>query len=247
MKTVLLILLILNVSLLFSQNWDAEIIESKLITEFVNYYSSDYDSRYDVLLPQLRTKVENLLSNSISFECSFDSLAKYLKIIKSEDEKLRIFSWNNLTGGTFHQYDVFIQYKTNNDKIKTQWLDSIVDNQPEGLTEAIQFEIYDIGINGNPYYLCFGRGTRGAGHHHNTILIFSIERDSIKFLPDLIDKKYQFLQAPRGYDLNLKYDKKAEVISFNEFIHNDELNYFIPTDKIVKLKLENGKFTKSGG
>jgi len=38
--------------------------------------------------------------------------------------------------------------------------------------------------------------------------------------------------------------RQKKVISFNEFIYDDEVEYYMPTGKSVKLKLKNGKFKK---
>ena len=248
MKNIIIILLIfINGNLLFSQTVDLQKAEYELILEFQNYWNSDYEIRFDSLRPKLKIQIENILSNSNSFEYPFDSLSKYVTIIQSNDNKVRIFSWDELTGGTWHDMAVIVQFKTSNQEIKTQWIDSDISEEATGKTDAIQYEIYDVEINKQSHYLCFGWGTYGSGHHHNSILIFSIENDSLKVCSNCIEKDYSVIQAPRSKKINLKYDKTEKVISFNEFKYDDEIGFYMPTGKRVKLKLKNGKYEKYGG
>ena len=242
-NSIIILLISISGNLLFSQNPDLQLAESDLILEFQNYRNSDYDIRYDSLRPKLRFRIENILSNPKSYEYRFDSLSNYIKILKSNDGKVRIFSWDELTGGTWHDMAVIVQFR-NNDEINTQWIDSDIGEEPNGLTDTIQFALYDIQINEQPHYLSFGWGTYGSGHHHNSILIFSIENDSLKVCSNCIEKDYSTILSPRSNEINLQYDETEKVISFNEFIYDDEVEYYMPTGKRVKLKLKNGKFKK---
>lgn len=248
-KTIIILLIFINGNLLFSQTVDFQKIETELILKFQNYWNSDVEIRFGGLGSKLRARVENILSNSNSFEYPFDSLSKYIKIIKSNDNKVRIFSWDELTGGTWHSMAAIVQFKTCNKEIKTQWIDSdiSISDEPPRITDAIQYEIYDVEIKKQTHYLCFGYGTHGAGHHFNSILIFSIENDSLKVCSNCIEKDYSVIKAPRSEKINLKYDKTEKVISFNEFKYDDEIGFYLPTGKRVKLKLKNGKFEKYGG
>jgi len=242
--TIIILLILINGNFLFSQTVNLQKVESEFILEFQNYRNSDYDTRFSSLRPKLRNKIENILSSTNSQEYPFDSLSKYMRIIKSNDNKVRIFSWDELTGGTWHDMAVIIQFKNNKNILTTQWIDSDISEEPTGITDAIQYEIYDVEINKKPHYLCFGWGTYGGGHHHNSILIFSIENDSLKFCSNCIEKDYSIIQAPRNTKINLKYEKTEEVISFNEFKYDNEIGFFMPTGKTVNLKLKNNKYQK---
>ena len=243
-QTIIILLIFINGNLLFSQTVDFQKAESELISEYQNYRNSDYDIRFDSLRAKLKIQIENILCDYNSFDYPFDSLSNYVKIIKSNDNKVRMFSWDELTGGTWHDMAVIIQYKISNRKIKTQWIDSDISEEPAGITDDILYKIYDVDINKHPHYLCFGWGTYGAGHHHNSILIFSIENDSLKVCSDCIEKNYSIIKAPRSKKIDMKFDKVENIISFNEFEYNDESGFYIPTGKRVKLKLKTGKYRK---
>ena len=240
---IIILLMFISDNLLFSQKLDLQLVESELISEFQNYRNSDYEIRFDSLRSKLRFQIENILSNPKSYEYRFDSLSNHIKILKSNDGKVRIFSWDEMTGGTWHDMAVIVQYRNNNE-INIQWIDSDIGEEPNGITDAIQFAIYDIQINEQPHYLCFGWGTYGSGLHHNSILIFSIENDSLKVCSNCIEEDYSTILSPRSNKINLQYDETEKVISFNEFIYDSEVEYYMPTGKRVKLKFKNGKFKK---
>ncbi len=61
-------------------------------------------------------------------------------------------------GGTWNVMVVIIQFMTSNHEIKLQWLDSDISEEPTGITDDIQYEIYDVYNIKQPYYSCFGRG-----------------------------------------------------------------------------------------
>jgi hypothetical protein len=243
-QTIFILVLFVNGNLLFSQTVGFQKLESELILEIQKYRNADYDIKYS-LRDKLRNKFENILSDQNSFGYPFDSLANYINIIKSNDNKVRIFSWDELSGGSMHDMAVIVQFITNSNKINTQWIDSDISDEPNGMTDAIQYEIYDVNINNQAHYLCFGWGTYGSGKHHNSILILSIQNNTLKNCLNCIEKAYSIIFAPRTSEINLKYDRIEHVISFNEFTYDDEMDY-IPTGERVKLKLKNGKFEKYG-
>ena len=243
-KAVLLLFLFLPGKSLISQTTDFAKAEAALIREFQDYRNADYEIRFDSLRQNLRARVENLLSRPESFDHDFDSLSKHISLIKSGDGKVRIFSWDELTGGTWHDMAVMVQFKTSEEEIKTQWIDSDISEEPTGMTSAIQYEVNTLEINGKTHYLCFGWGTYGSGHHHHSILVFSIENDSLKVCSNCIEEKHSFIQAPRSEKIDLKYNKPEKTISFNEFKYDEESGFSKATGQVVLLKLKNGKFVK---
>jgi len=50
----------------------------------------------------LLEKLEKTLANSASVAYPFEKLGEKIKILTSKDKKLRIFSWDELNGGTWH-------------------------------------------------------------------------------------------------------------------------------------------------
>ena len=176
MKNIVLILVVfLSVNVLFSQTSDIQKMEYQLISKFKKYQNSDYEIRTSLRIG-LRHEIETILSDSTSFEYPFDSLSKCITIIQSNNKAVRLFSWDELTGGTWHDMAVIVQFKTSTQHVKTKWIDSDICENPKGITDAIQYQIHDVVMNEQTRYLCFGSGTYGSGHHHSSILLFSISR-----------------------------------------------------------------------
>lgn len=219
-------------------------LENDLVNSFKEYRNADYDDRYDHLRSKLKAQVEAFLNTPASFSAPLDSLSQQINSIISKDRNVRIYSWDELTGGTWHDMAVIVQYKTSSDTIKTVWIDSDIEENPSGITSDIHYKIYDITLNNQPYYMTFGWGTYGSGHHHNSILIFSIEDDGLKVCPSCIDSSYQHIMAPRSQKTDLKYDPLTTVISFNEFILDNEIGFFKPTGERISLKINDGRFEK---
>ena len=227
-----------------AQSLDMEVLEAELVQEFETYRNSKYETRYDTLRSKLRVNIERVLSKAQSFDYTFEKLSERINIIQSQDKKVRLFSWDELTGGTWHDMAVIVQYKTEDKTIKTEWIDSDISENPTGLTDAIQYEIHDLEINGKPHYMCFGWGTFGAGHHHKSILIFSIDKDGINHCDNCIPKDYTLLQVQRAIPIKIEYNTEEKKISFDEFKYNDDIGFYEPTGQRIQLKLKNGKFEK---
>lgn len=245
MKTITITLLLLFQSAtLFAQTSEMARLEKDILIEFKTYSTADYDTRYDSLRPELKLKMEALLSKPESFDHPFDVLGEYIKIIESPDGRVRMFSWDELTGGTWHDMAVVVQFKTPEDQVVVQWIDSDISEEPTGLTDAIQYELFELPIGNKKLYMSFGWGTYGSGHHHNDILIFTIDGASLKICEDCLEKEFRLLQAPRAARIELSYNQQNQQLSFREFKYDDEIGFFQPTGQTVTLKLSDGKFIK---
>ena len=219
-------------------------IEKKLIQQFNLYRNSDYDTRYDSLRPILKAEFKKLMSTQRAYDYPFDSLSRQIKIVKSGDLRLRIFSWDEMTGGTYHDMAVLVQYINDRDSLIAEWIDVDISEDSSGVTDEIIFEINEVLINDRVHYLCFGWGTFGSGHHHNSILIFSINAQ-LELCRDCINEKYTLILAPRSQKINLEFRVKDQVIIFNEFVFDIEEGFYKPTGNQVVLELVDGKFKPS--
>ena len=106
------------------------------------------------------------LKKSESFNYSFDSLSSKLTNVKSQDDKIRIWSWDQHTGGSWAQYISAVQFQTVNDKMGFRQLNSGEEIMSGGYTDVYIYKIHEINEKGKVYYLTFGRGTHGSGNYH---------------------------------------------------------------------------------
>ncbi len=165
---VILIILVIPSSGLFSQNTDTILIceyEQVLIELFNDMSKYNNDIEREKLNNKITGKFEQLLSIEGSFSYPFDSL-KHIGKIVSQDKKLRIYTWNLPYMNGTHKYFGFIQYYPPKEKsfLLYKLIDSRDDYEsPENfiLTDtswlgALYYEIIEKKYEGDTYYTLLG-------------------------------------------------------------------------------------------
>jgi hypothetical protein len=113
-----------------------------------------------------------------------------------------------------------------------------------GYTDVIIQKIHVVKTNDQTFYLTIGYGTHGAGHHHQTAQIFSIEGKKLVKCKDCFESGEDLVVVSgRAFDPGIKYNSSRKEISYNEF-KEDEGNWMMPTGKIIRLKIQNNQFCK---
>jgi len=181
-------------------------------TEIENDFISEYQKVSDAAFSlensgsgtsSIHPKLEKIVNTPGSFNYAFDSLSNYISIVQSTDCMLRIFSWDDLTGGTSRNMAAIAQYKTRTGDVKTQWL---------GINKEVIYEMHDILIKGKPHYLCFGSGTYGGGMQHKAIHVLYIEKDTVKINKDCIDERSSIIYAPRNEKIELEFEAVEGIV-----------------------------------
>jgi hypothetical protein len=112
-----------------------------------------------------------------------------------------------------------------------------------GFTDSEIYEVNEIREDQTVYYLTFGWGTHGSGNHHQLIQLFKIEGDILVKCKAFNQGASEFaIEYPRSKKLNLKFDKKSNSISFDEFAESEEQQFIQNTGKRKTLKFSNGSF-----
>ena len=116
---------------------DKEQIDLKSAEDSLSFYFSKIATEQDDFVKEnLNKKIlqyfRSALNNEESFDYKFDSL-KYVGIIKSDDEKLRIITWNLPYNDRTHKYFGFIQYKESKKSVVTTELHDKSDGHPPSL------------------------------------------------------------------------------------------------------------------
>ncbi len=229
----------------FCQTTELEKIDNELTTAFKIMIEADYRVRYDSLAPAFKKKLKNELSKRQTFYHSFDSLSKYISIVFSNDQRLKTFSWDEKSGGSWHSMAVFAQYKTKSGQIIAHQFNMNDDEMLVGYTDSKIYEISEITINNKKHYLTFAWGTHGCGKHHVIAQIFRIKgKNLIKCNECFEDSIDLVVIAQRGSKFNIRFNSKTNEISYNEYVFKDEYGYYYSTGSQVTLKLENNKFVK---
>lgn len=199
---------------------------------------------FDSLIHSFKKRLKKELASGVGLDCKFDSLSTEMRIVQSEDKLLRIFSWDELSGGTWHDMAAFAQYKTSSGAIGSKQLDSNREMELSQYSDIIISKIHLVKMRDKIFYLTIGWGTHGAGHHHMMAQIFSIDGNKLVKCVDCFDSgKDLVVVSGRAYDPDLKYDPVSKRISYNEF-KEDEGNWMMPTGKTITLKIVNGMFKK---
>jgi hypothetical protein len=220
-------------------------LDNQLTLEFRKMIQADYLARYDSLAPLFKAHLQKSLSTSAAFATPFDSLSNEMLIIQSEDKNLRIFSWDEISGGTWHDMAAFVQYKTKTGHIKVSQLDTDREGELSQYTDVIVNKIHQVVMNDQIHYLTIGWGTHGAGNHHMIARIFKIDGENlIRCASCFSTNEDLVIEAPRSIKIGLVFNSTNNEITYNEFKMNEDSGFNELTGKLVVLKLKNGKFGK---
>ena len=238
--------LILSCQITYLDRLDKEIAKS-----FKTRFTFEYEKK-DSITHLLEKKIISLLKDPSSFDFPFDSLSAEIKILRSTNNKLKIYSWDELGIGTCHDMSVYAQYKNESGQVLFQRLDSADSDLSAYCTESIITKIYTITIENKISYLTIGWGTYGGGQQHSIIQIFRISGNKLVKCEDCFVNPDQRIStndlvivAPRTKEINLKFNPITQEITYNEFLDGGKNEgFYFPTGGVVTLKLLNGKFRK---
>jgi hypothetical protein len=141
----------------WGQNASLRKIDNELTSAFKKLISADYDSRLNDGLPDsFKKQLVKQLANPLTFNNSLDSLSKYLTIRTSADKKLKFYSWDDLTGGSWHNINCFAQFKSADGKTLVEQLNSENKGDTGEFTDSNVYEVNELVQGKKKYYLTFG-------------------------------------------------------------------------------------------
>ncbi len=237
---VIILILVFMTTELFSQIMTVEQID----TDLHNTYSKILFYRYGESIEWDSIEKENLIFNAkISQFISknpqtltfpFDSLLKdNFKIVSSEDNLLRIYSWDTWMGGTMHYFNNIYQYKTG-ENVLSEFYDS--DN---GGPSCFYSQINTLKANDKTYYLAINNQILSTKDVVQSIQILAIENKSLNDSVNLIRTEDGYVSS---IDVSFDYfsvverpERPIELIKYDK----DLKTIYIP---IVN---DNGKVTDS--
>ena len=198
-----------------------------------NSFSEDFEKR---LYPLLRL--------TESFIYPFDSLKKKIRVLYSPDSLFKIYGWEQMPGGNWHDYKSVVQYRNKKDEML---LYEISDEREAELGKFSDVIIYSVHQPQKDIYLLIGFGTHGSGMHHKFAQLFQLKGDSLKVVSGSIDKRdYYYVESPRVHKINLVYSEKDKTLSHEELEEPNEENagWPKPTGKNVVFTFSKGQFIK---
>ncbi|WP_276483104.1 hypothetical protein [Paraflavitalea pollutisoli] len=161
-------------------------------------------------------------SNAASITYPFNRLqdSAQVSIVTAADGQFRIYSWDNWTGGTMHNFDAVYQWKGNDGVHATKPVPD-GEGDPGGWTSRI----YTVTINDKPHYLAVSHGVYSTSLRGQLVKAFTIDEgkliDTVQVFKtrsgrlNSIDVSYDMTQydEQRGDDQQLiVYDSLKQVL-----------------------------------
>ncbi len=229
--------------------------------QLLEIYKKFYDNRHDyagkkgeardTILNRFKNTLIKTLKDESFLAFPFDSLSTRVKIVTSKDKKLRVFSWNELNGGTWHIYNSAFQYKTKQGLYSG--LLSFNEKQEKIGEHGTDITHYEINNIDDGKYLIKGYGTHGSGKEFFVYRLLSFKSGNLIDCSGCFDGKDRFVyEVTRGDDLEPAFNKDKKEITYYElkesYVQGDKnapSGFMDSTGKILKLKYKNGLFTNT--
>lgn len=229
-----------------SQNKDILKYDNQLTLDFQKMMNAELYVRYDSLGPLFKNNLNDVLKRKNAMDYPFKNLNEEIKIIYSKDKKLRFFSWNEKTGGSWNNIAVIAQFRTTNENCDIKIISNGNQIETGEFTDAVIYKIHEFKINGIKHYLTFGWGSHGGGNHHEIVQIFKFEKNKLIKCKTCFEEGTDIvIQASRTNKINLEFDINRLELKTNEFILNEQFDRYEQTGKEIKWVLKDNKFEKT--
>ena len=180
---------------------------------------------------------------------SFNSLKKeYLNICSSDDGLFRIYSWITEGGGTMHEFQNVMQYKTDKNVHSILVRDTAIDHEDRYV--YYYSNLYTFKANNKTYYLGVYDGVYCSACRGQGIQVFTIENGKLNNDVKII-KTQTGLHSQLYYEYNLYYVLHRKVGSLIHF-DNTSKTIYVPvvvehekvTHKYIAYKFTGQYFEK---
>jgi len=227
------------------QTEELQSIDERLAACFQELLEANSDTRFETFAPLFKRQLLADLAKPVTYHGNLVKLARFVVIKSSPDGKVKFYSWDDLTGGTWHHITAVAQFRSDDGKIVVEPLNPENEMETGAFTDCLIYEVHEIPAGPVKKYLTFGRGTHGSGRRHSIMRIFEIAGDKLLQCNDCfapgVDRAIEY---PRLENLNLAFDEKTGEITYDEFEPDEETGLTRRTGRMVTLQLINGRFEK---
>lgn len=243
-KTIFLLLFISFYSLSSFAQTDMKAEEEKVLAALKKLRSNTEGMDRGAAAIHFEKTLKTVLSKEESWSYKFPELSKYISVTTSKDKKIRTFSWDSLTGGSWHALRSLIQFKSDTQIHVVSFQDEKPVDEEEGndmFADAVILEIYPF----EKGYLFEGFGTYGSGHHHKILAYFELVNEKLvkKAIFEKNEPVYVF-KIPRRYEFDLEINIEEKIITHSEFVFDNDEGFYKSTGKKVLLTFDGKKFVK---
>ena len=220
-------------------------IQDKALLEtykkFIEHRHDYGTSARDTILDRFKKDLIKTLADPKYAAYTFEALASKTEIIISKDNKLKIISWDELNGGTWHVYNSVFQYNHKGSSFSGFLSLDKNGEKPLFYTDIIHSSIQKIGNN---EYLVTGYGTHGRGEDFKTFRLLGFSNNRIEDCNKCFDGQDRLVFIkPRGKDDKYPdFDSKKKIITYPLYKENQETGFLERTKTMVSLKYHNGNF-----
>lgn len=168
-----------------------------------------------------------------------------MNIESSPDKRIKFYSWDERNEGTWWSIQCVAQYRTDDGNVAVHEVSTDEEDRTEWFTDSGIGEIFEVKKDDTTYYITFGSGSHGSGHLHKIVQVFSIVgNELVKCSSCFPTAGDVVIEYPRSALPNLTFDPLTNELSYNDFLLNEDIGFYEPTGRIVKLKWVNGVFVE---
>lgn len=200
---------------LFSME-EALALDEELAEAFDSFWGNweSYESTYMKAQAFQDKLMHVLLNEPKTIFYPFEKLSERISIVKSDCNRIRFYSWNNLSGGSWQMMTNFAQFQNRAGEVIFKQLDSDEKRDKDEYIDAVIYDVQRIiikdrhseGLKGYLHFITFGSGSTGGGSHFKVIQIFRIEDDELLFCETCFDgENYYMYRTSRIYDIELDF------------------------------------------
>jgi hypothetical protein len=184
---------------------------------------------------------------------SFPKLRDHMRIVTSRDGKLRIYSWDEETGGTMHDHDSVFQFRGSSGKVMT-WAD---DNEGEDSGGGFYHEIFQLASKSGTIYLGVSTFIGSTSYVGESIRILKIRGDALDHdaklirtssgMQNSISFAYDFFSVvdrPERPIKLFKFDAASRTLSFPVVIEDEKTPQGRVTNKLIRYRFNGTHFEK---
>ena len=180
-------------------------------------------------------------SRPATLSYAFPRLKKELNIATSKDGKFRIYSWDEGSGGTMHDFGTIAQYKATDGTVHTAEIPS----------DGFFHDMFQVEGVGGPIYLGVATFIASGSLRSETIRAFKI--DGVRVDPVRVIRTNSRLQSSISFEYDLgstegkrlfTFDPVRRAFSFPVVVEDEETPQGRVTNKRITYKFDGRKFVK---
>ncbi|MBL0235709.1 MAG: hypothetical protein IPQ02_03595 [Saprospiraceae bacterium] len=205
-------------------SWDSLENENKIFRRKMKFYTSMYP---------------------FTLNYDFDSLrSDNIVIVTTDDRLFRIYSWDNMFGGSMRFFENLIQFKSNDNVHSKLYYDTT--NLKAGEYIPYYFKIFTLNSECKIYYLAINCGIYSGRDASESIKIFTIDNNEINDTVKLIKTTNGFSNEIKvSYNRHEEPQKLINYNSSSQTIHIPiVLEEGIVSDKFIAYKFNGQYFEK---